>query len=376
MKPTPEDLVQLLGWRPPGGLLSVYLDLDPGDRGAAWQIELRNGLRTALDAAGSRRREKAAVQAAVSRVEAGLLEGVRPDGRSRIGFVEIGREERELWYSLAVPAGPTTVTHAPRPVLAPLLAALDDGAARGVLAVSSEQVRLLDWALGELEDVGSWELEIYSRDWRDRRSRVPADPARGQGTTASGRDQFGQRLDANRERFLRETGKEAARHAGNQDWGEVDVFADEHHYRLLADGFSDATPLRHLDNTNLVSQPTHAIAERLEAALPELNRERERTLVERVVAEAHGGTRGALGLEETVQALVEGRVDHLLVDLERPYELPEGSPLLEASGGPGLPLGERMLELALSTSAAITPLEGAPADELAAHGGVAALLRY
>jgi stalled ribosome rescue protein Dom34 len=41
-----------------------------------------------------------------------------------------------------------------------------------------------------------------------------------------------------------------------------------------------------------------------------------------------------------------------------------------------LPLAERMIELALNTSAAVTPVEGAAAERLGEHGGVAALLRY
>ena len=41
-----------------------------------------------------------------------------------------------------------------------------------------------------------------------------------------------------------------------------------------------------------------------------------------------------------------------------------------------MPLIERMIELALSTSAAITPVEGESAESLDEQGGVIALLRY
>ena len=41
-----------------------------------------------------------------------------------------------------------------------------------------------------------------------------------------------------------------------------------------------------------------------------------------------------------------------------------------------MPLLERMIDLALSTSAAITPVEGESAEAIAEQEGVAALLRY
>jgi peptide subunit release factor 1 (eRF1) len=153
------------------------------------------------------------------------------------------------------------------------------------------------------------------------------------------------------------------------------VFADEAHYRLLAEGFGERRTLRHVKSANLVSQPRHLIGERLEEMVEEINRERERELVDRLRSEAHGGTKGALGLEETLQALTEGRVDHLLLDPDRRYELPKGSRLADG-GEPELSVMERMVELALSTSAAVTPLEGEAAELLADAGGVGALLRY
>lgn len=375
--PSRRDLQALLRWRPPQGVISIYLDLEPGDRGEAWRIELRNGLREATESAREEfdREARLAVERTAEALAQELGEAPRPDGRARIGFVEAGGREQERWYSLALPTGQTRVAHAPRPLLRPMLAALDRGAPRGVVAASSEQVRLLGWAFGEVEEVATWGLEIFSRDWRDRRSRVSADPARAQGPTSSGRDQFDQRLEANRERFLREAGQLAAQEAAGRPWQETDVFAEEPHFRLFADGFGSAAPLRHLDPHNVVGQPAHAIAARLEALLPEISRERERALIERVRGEAHGGTRGAVGLEETLQALEQGRVEHLLLDPGREYELAGGTPLSDGDDHE-LPLEERMVELALSTSASVTLLEDDVAAELDEQGGVAALLRY
>jgi hypothetical protein len=375
--PNAEALRDLIRWRPPHGVLSVYVDLEPGDRGEAWRIELRNGLREVVERATREadRETRIALERTAKRVERLADEPGRPNGRARVGFIEVGGAERERTYSLAVSTGPTTVDFAPRPVLHGLLAALDDAAPRGVVAASWERVRLLDWRVGELEPIDDWGLEIFSLDWRERKSRSSSDLARAQMTTSSGRDQFEQRLDHNRERFLHETGRLAAERAKGRDWRQLLVFAEDEAFRLFAEGYGGAAPVRHAEHRNLIAQPDHAIAERVEAMLDDLTRERERALLERVTDEAHGGTRGAVGVEETVQALIEGRVEHLLLDPTRGYELPDDSPLADGNEA-GLTLAERMVELALATGAAVTPLEGDAAERLGEAGGVAALLRY
>jgi hypothetical protein len=55
----------------------------------------------------------------------------------------------------------------------------------------------------------------------------------------------------------------------------------------------------------------------------------------------------------------------------------QGEPPTVARGGQdGLPVGERLVELAVATDAEITPVYEEPAAKLERHDGVAALLRY
>ena len=114
--------------------------------------------------------------------------------------------------------------------------------------------------------------------------------------------------------------------------------------------------------------------------MPEINRERELKLVETVKESAYSGrARGSLGPQETVEALNQGRVEHLLFDAERDYRgqgieqglAYEAPPLTD-----GLPVTELMIERALDTGARVTPLVGDAAAALEEHAGVAALLRY
>jgi stalled ribosome rescue protein Dom34 len=157
------------------------------------------------------------------------------------------------------------------------------------------------------------------------------------------------------------------------DCEELLVLGDAEHVREFADGAGDGVEVRQIDGHNVISARPHEIAERLEELLEELNRSRELDLVQRVKDEAHGGTRGAVGLQETLEALEQGRVAHLVFDAS-----------LEDGGGPGeitgedggLRLGERLIELALATGARVTPVEGEAAEALVEAEGVAGLLRY
>lgn len=355
---------ELHGWRPELGVFSVYVAADPADVGGRREIELRNGLREAIEAVvatGADRDLLAAAKATAQRIERFLLgEGARPPARGTTGFVEVAREPGvERWYKAHTPPRRTEVTYGQGPYLAPLLSLLDDGAPFGVAAVSAERVRLFHTQLGQTEELADWEFEVLSGDWRERKAPRASDRGAGTMVSSAGRDQHEQRLEASRQRFSRETGALARAVAADQDWRELVVFGDDRYVTHFEDSVGDRCPIRHLDQADLVPEPTQKIAERIERLSPTLNRERELALVERIEEAAHPGGRGVMGTQKTLEALEQGRVGHLLYDAE-----------LDGASN------ERLIELALSCGAAITPAEGEAAARLADHDGVAALLRY
>lgn len=360
--PTQSTVAELVRWRPAHGVLSLYVDADPADRGGRCRIELRNGLDRAIEAgAGGDRETQLAVEETVTRIAQVLLtEPTEAGERGLSGFVEVSRGPgEERWYASRIPPRRTEARYGCAPLMSPLIEMLDDGAPLGIVAASAERVRLFHWYLGRLEQLHDWELEVFSLDWRERKARRSRDPAAGQMVSAAGRDQHEQRLEANRARFAHQTGTLARATGAKRGWRQVLVFGDERYTRHFADGFAGGCELRHVESSDLVSQPTRQIEERVERLLPDLNRERERALVERVKEEAFTEARSSFGRQETLQALEQGRVEHLLYDAERDH-----------------PDVERMIELALSTGAAITPVEGESATALEEQGGIAALLRY
>ena len=241
-QPTLDDARALSEWRPPLGVLSVYLGFDPADRGGAWRTELRNGLDAVLeqhrDAEHDRR---VALRATAKRLFERFEDGdLRPPPRGEAGFVEVAEKAgTDHWFGTAVAPGTSAcVELRPQPVVAPLLDLCGHNGARGVALLSSERVRLLCFAGGALEDLEGWELSITSLDWRERKSQSTNNPARGQGVSASGHDQFGERLDHNRQRFLAECGTLTARRLERDGLEEAIAFGSPRDVESFESGFN------------------------------------------------------------------------------------------------------------------------------------------
>jgi Bacterial archaeo-eukaryotic release factor family 10 len=382
----PTELRELAEWRPDRGLITVCLRIDPADRRESWRSQLRDGLKRLVE--GARERDRAlwvATKATAERVLEEFPEA-RPhqSGRTQIGFVEVAEKKgRERWYSFQLSARATEVVLWERPYLGPLVELLDDGAPLGVLAVGAEHVKLWEWSLGECEQITSWEPEFSKRDWRERRAPQSADPGRSQGPSAAGKDQVGQRLDANRERFLHGTGRALGEPMRSRGWRALLAFGSKdqvdtvrHALEPLAAGLEQAEALHLVAEKDIVGEGERQVAERVESALEELNRNRELALIRKVESAAHAeGGHASLGRQETLQALDEGRVAHLLFDPAAGFDGVSPRPAWGIGEERGPEVAE-MIEQALRTSAWVTPVEGKAAEALSAHEGVAALLRY
>jgi hypothetical protein len=362
-EPTLEEARELSEWRPELGVLSVYLGFDPADRGGAWRTELRNALDAILEAHKEVHHDlrvglRATAKRLIERFEDGDL---RPPPRGEIGFVEVAEKEGvEHWWGTGTPpVADACAEYGPEPVVAPLLALLGRAGARGVAVVSAERVRLLSCAGGTLEELEDWELSLFSLDWRERKSQSTNNPARAQGVSASGHDQYGERLEHNRQRFLSECGELAGRALEERDIEEVLVFGPAKDADSFEHGFAAAkAKVVRGGDADLISTPTGKLNGIVAEAIERLDSERDRAVVDRALGEAKGGSRGSLGIRETKEALGEGRVDHLVLDGALDGDL------------------EALLRAAFAGSARVTIVRDELAAPLAEAEGVAAILRY
>ncbi|HEY8466526.1 MAG TPA: VLRF1 family aeRF1-type release factor [Solirubrobacterales bacterium] len=368
--PSREEVADLLAWAPEHGVLSVCVRVEPGDRSQGWRAELRGALREVEDAA--ERPARRALAAAAKHVLERFPEGGHPPGESgQIGFVEVGGEGRAAWYSSRLGPEKTTVVLRPRPAVMPLLAALDEGRPRGVAIVSGERVRLARWEAGALIERTSFELETLQLDWRERKAKAPANPAREQGVSSSGHDRFDDRLAHNRKRFLHEVGRLIAERANRLGVTEIFALGPRDLARELEHGMNGKATVHveELDHHDLISVPLGDLEERVTELVCERNARRQRELMELALERGGGKRRAALGPAAVAEALAQGRVEHLLIDRYGRLE-PTGE------NGRRDISAEWLVERALATSARVTALDGDADEAIRQVGGVAALLRY
>jgi hypothetical protein len=370
-------LKRLIEWRPQNGILSVYIQVDPADRSQGWRIELRERLRGLADQT-SPHAERRAFEAAANEVLERFPEnGAPPEGRGHVGFIEVAEKRpTSVWRSMQMGPRRTDALRYQRPYVRPLVELFSEGPHVGVVLVSGDRVRLLDWSLGAIRELEDWELTLFSLDWRERKAERSI-PGAGTRTSASGRDQFGQRLDANRQRFLHEVGSLVAQELAQRHWQHIIAFGVEEYPRELGEGLGRSSEGLHTVRHDLVSAPEGQVADRVAEEVQKLNTTQALELMSQL-EEAIGTEPGAaLGPQETLQALAEGRARHLVFDAGRDYDgAGVEADLGYDDGNDGLPLGERLVEMAVATKAAISPVYEEPAAKLEPHDGVAALLRY
>lgn len=365
---TPDDgtVERLLDWRPDLGVISAYIAIDPADRRDSWRVQLRQQLDALIEAEPDKHVRGPALAATAERIKDHFPDDAPPSGRCQIGFCEVAqRDGTDIWMAVQMSREETEVRDRDRPYLTPLLELLDEGAPVGVLAVSSERVRLYQWGLGHLEDLHDWEAILFTPEWRERKAQSSSDPARIHGASSSGHDQFDQRLHANRERFLEQVGGLVGKEAGERSWGRVLAFGDAQQVEQVREGTRKRVEVELAGDADVISENDHGrLLGRIETAIDEAKRRRERELVKEAIDAAMTPSgRGAMGLSETEQLLAEGRVRHLIFDAES-----TARDVLEKE--------DELVEAALRTSADVTPVEGEAAEALREHGGVAALLRY
>ncbi|WP_217914180.1 VLRF1 family aeRF1-type release factor [Miltoncostaea marina] len=411
MDTTRPDLAALTRLEDPLGVLSVYVDADPeGVTGArpAWAIEVDNRLGELREAI---RRTEAhdrwtAVHAALDRLEpriAALADPAAP-GRGRALFAPLsGGPAEEL--AVQVPLA-TTVVLDRRAHLGPLLRAMDEARPTGVVNVSREAIRVVDLRMGAAEEVEELELDIDTSTWRRKAGTPGSNPA---ATAAGGagpgggpstgsmyqqsgtaqRDRFERKLEDHQVRFVAGAADDVLRIAVERGWERMVVIGDPRLTGPLVEAVPETAPLEALavEGTFEWQRPAQ-LAEAIAPALTEHHRRRELELVERALAGAAAGGRGATGPEAVGAALVEGRVEVLLIEAGRAIEgvrAPDGriAPLGIVPDGvrpeelePEPRLDERMVEMALDASGRVVPVDGQAAARLAEHGGVAAVLRW
>jgi peptide subunit release factor 1 (eRF1) len=360
---------------PPGGrVLSVYLGLGPGRAaGQAPLLAFREGvtaLRAELPAGERERFERAAAQA-----ERYLAQEL-PPGQPGVAVFASGHPD--FFHAVPLPERPVdSVAWGERAELEPLQAVLDEFERVAVLLFDAERARLFTIHLGRIEEHAALVDEV------------------------PGKQATGDWFALAQTRYARHREDHLLRHARRAIRALTGLLRRHAFDRLLLAGPPEPLALlrQHLPRPlrarlagelrlELFASDAEVLATALEAA-EEVERQAEAELV-RELLEAATSSYAAVGLDETLAALSEGRVHLLLVAeaLERPgAECPGCWRLWAETESEACPacgtevqalpaLAERAVERALEQAARVELVRGPAAAMLLAHGGMGAWTRY
>jgi hypothetical protein len=384
MRLTEQSVLDLCRIRDPFGVVSVYAETTPERQAHAtpeWLVSVRNGLRDLRQRSKEEgpRERWVALHQRLDDLEPELerlLDPAQP-GRGMAVFAPV-TDDRIEHVSLQMPLRDAVVCE-PAPYVRPLVVALDEGRPAGVAIVDRSGVRLLEWRFGETEEVEAYDFSEATSEWRELKGPAPANPAMAQQTSTQ-RDLFEERLLEHVLKYLKEVGRDdLPRHVKGREWDRIVIAGDPRLTQPLVDGLRSIEIL-HTDH-ELRQMSPREVARHVQPVLEEAQRRREVGLVETTKERALSGGSGALGLRDTLAALGEGRVQHLVYDDARDFEgfrTPDGLLLPDDSdgGAPEPHLVERMIERTFETSGSVTPVEGPAAELLESHGGVGAILRW
>lgn len=385
-------ILELLNRHDEIGVLSLYLGLTP-DRASeprpGWPIAISNELRDLKERVRTNGSHDHAV-AVAERIddldhEIERFADASRHGRGRALFASMSNDWVET-ISLQIPFRDRVIFDR-NAYIRPLVAALDEGRPAGIVSVAKRGLRVLEWRLGEAEELDDTEFAVGSRDWREKTGPAPSQP---QDSRIGGhrRDEYEDRLDENRLRFVREQARAIADTANSRGWDRLIVSGDPRLTKAFAEELNPAGGEQlHITDQSWQDEAPNVIASQAWELFKILRRERAEHLIGTAHDQTLSGNAGALGPGDVCACLNEGRVDQLLVSDEanlKGFRDPDGllyvddqRPAAAATELIDEPyLIERMIERAIETSAVVTPIDADVAARLKEHGGVAALLRW
>lgn len=365
-----------------GPVLSIFSRTDPRDPAnlsetPGWLVALRNGLRDAAATVEGNHEATEAIRRLSKEAETRLTgASAHERGRSVALFLSADGTV-DIFHTFQIPLREDFVAFENGAVIWPAMDLLDRGQRTGIIVLSQDQIRLLEWEDGVINDLESSIYNLELGDWRQYRG------VGGDGRTqhsASHVDSHEDRVEAWRHRFMKDAAKAIAESTKDLNLERLVVVADGD----LSTDFMGALPqeLRERVVTvvalNLIDSTAHEVAEHLDEHLRQAWRDQVNEVANHSLERIKAGDRGAGGPDQVVAALIEGRVEHLIMDPF--YEFDDGDlsdGVREAITNAGEETArEAAVEIALRTGAHVSSASVEEVPALAEADGVLALLRY
>lgn len=379
-----EELRELIDQESEGPVLSVFCRTDPRDPAnssetPAWAIALKNGLTHAAGLHDGDHDREQEVKKLCHEAEKRINSASAADRGRSVALFLGARGSVNSFTTFQIPVRQDYVTVDSGPVVWPMLDVIDRGQRTGLVLLSANRIRLLEWWDGRVKDLEESTFDLELGDWHDYRG-----PARPQGTVGGGGvsnvSAYDDRVEVWRSRFLKAAAKAIAESANELGFERLVAAAEGE----LGAGFNEALPadmrsrLVTTVHLNLIDQSAAEAGAALDPHLRQAWRDGVSGDAERALESSKAGGRGAAGPDQVLIALSEGRVEHLIID---PYLETDEAKLSADSWGAVEAAGEAsvqeaMVELALRTNARVSSASVEEAPALTEASGALALLRY
>ncbi len=347
-----------------GDVLSLYLRVDPADRenqaqSPAWKIRLKNARREiTADLTDDAARERWAV---IERRLDDFLTDYTPSGKTLVLFM--GADLLQT-YTLPVRLEPDYAYG--KPLVAPLLWALDEYEPYLIVLVDQDRARFLNAFLGTADEQGEMAIDL-DYDWAEK-TLMPATsaiaPSGGPGLGikhGSHRDRFDQMIDAHIKRFYKDVAERVAELAKERDTSRIIIGGNEQSAHAVRDALNSHNRLHivalvPMDMTSSVD----SVLERVRPHAETYEQQQEMALVDQLVNVAKASGRAVLGKERVLDALKRQQVELVVA----PW------PMRDAALAQDLPT------LVLNVGNELQLVHGEAAERLKREGGLAARLYY
>lgn len=367
-----------------GKVLSVFCRTDPRDPensgdNPGWSINLKNGIRDALaklePGHETHKRAKELAAEAERRVHS---MSAADRGRSVAIFLGTKGSIDEV-HTFQIPFRQGYVTFDSGPVVWPMVDVIDRGQRTGIVVMSNDHIRLLEWFDGTARDIETSTFDLELGDWKQYRGAARANPTRGQ-QSAVNTEAFKDRVKEWRTRFTRASATSIAEAAEDLDFERLIVAADGE----LGTEFEAAVPdtlrekLIDIVPVNLIDVSAAEVAEHLDERLRRGWRESVNSVASLALERVKASDRASGGADDTLLSLSEGRVNHLIFDpyLETNEELLSDGVRQAIADAGEASIQEALVEMALRTDARVSSASVEEVPALTEAGGVLALLRY
>lgn len=379
-----EELRELIDRESGGPVLSVFCRTDPRDPANSsetpgWTIALKNSLSEIAGGENGDHSNSQTVKQLCAEAERRMLSSSAAERGRSVALFLGANGSIDSFTTFQIPVRHDNVTLDSGPVVWPMVDVIDRGQRTGLVLLSNDRIRLLEWSDGHTKDLEESTFNLELGDWHQYRG-----PARPQGTAAGGGvsnvTAYDDRVEVWRARFVKAAAKAIAESANELGFDRLVAAAEGE----LGAGFNEALPaemrskLAATVHLNLIDLSAAEAGAALDPHLRQAWRDSVAGAGALALERSRAGDRGLSGPDEVLLALSEGRVEHLILD---PYleteedNLSEGSRnAIQAAGEASVQ--EALVELALRTNARVSSASVEEVPALAEAGGVLALLRY